>query len=227
MSNNNHTKLIVVKLDDESSPLMKQYTVPDEKTDDFEYVNNSNRNNVLQSRLAPLPDFIKEKEDQNKNIQPFIPANFDELSFAMEKKKDVPITQYIQQSQMVPIRPSPVDTTSVKIKEKENFSVLAASKEVDMNKRVTIQDTPQTIVLPPINYKSESYGLNQRQNVEQRVMSLPKQFKPFKNVAEDGYKIGFMPKVDVKKENVPRNPRSLPKLETLLGIKATIVGNRR
>lgn len=77
-----NTKLIVVKLDDESSPLMKQYTVPESETKPIK-------------PIAPLPDFYSKKKSDVKTP----PVAFDELSFAMERPKKttnmIPITTFV------------------------------------------------------------------------------------------------------------------------------------
>lgn len=198
-----NTKLIVVKLDDESSPLMKQYTVPESETKPIK-------------PIAPLPDFYSKKKSDVKGP----PVAFDELSFAMERPKKT--------TNMIPI------TTFVQEKPKANFSILAASKEVDMKKKVTLNETPKTHILPPIKeeHKYVPSPPPQKNTIEVKPKPKLKPLKPFKNIAEDGYKIGFMPnptivpKDTIANRIMPKKPKSLPKLEAILGIKATVVGNK-
>lgn len=196
-----NTKLIVVKLDDESSPLMKQYTVPESETKPIK-------------PIAPLPDFYSKKKSDVKTP----PVAFDELSFAMERPKKT--------TNMIPI------TTFVQEKPKANFSILAASKEVDMKKKVTLNETPKTHILPPIKEEHKYVPPPQKNTIEVKPKPKLKPLKPFKNIAEDGYKIGFMPnptivpKDSITNRIIPKKPKSLPKLEAILGIKATVVGNK-
>jgi len=82
-----NTKLIVVKLDDESSPLMKDYVDPKEDNTGI----NANKSETPERPNIPLPDIAKPKENNNNSI------NFDELSFSkkldMEPKPAPPIPQ--------------------------------------------------------------------------------------------------------------------------------------
>lgn len=189
-----NTKLIVVKLDDESSPLMKDYV--DTKED-----NTGINANKSEAPKIPLPDIAKPKDTSKNDI------NFDELSFS--KKLDMePIPQSSTlNSQIVPFnRPKPPTM--------QDFSLLAASREVKEEDKIpSIYNRPKP-ALPPL-----------RQQIKQK----PKKVRivpPFKNEPEDGYKIGFLPTVkhDEVVSKMPKKPRSLSKMETLLGIKAKVTG---
>jgi hypothetical protein len=49
----------------------------------------------------------------------------------------------------------------------------------------------------------------------------------FKNEEQDGYKIGFLPKIQTENITaIPSKPRSLSKMEELLGIKVKLTGKR-
>lgn len=196
-----NTKLIVVKLDDESSPLMKDY-VDSSDTNIGEV-----QEKTPEKPNIPLPDIVKPNNPINS-------INFDELSFShkldMAPKPSLVIP--MNNTQVVPFsRPKPPI---------QDFSLLAASREVKEEDKLKNNDVPSFYnkpkpALPPINNTF--------------IKSKPKKVRivpPFKNEAEDGYKIGYLP--SVKQSDVlskmPKKPSSLSKMETLLGIKAKVTG---
>ena len=183
--NNNQHKLVVVKLDDESSNLMNQYKVKKKDT--------KTKNEI------PEPDF----ENKNKSSK----INFDELSFALNKE------------------PSLNKESSL------NFSLLAASKEVPEKKveqkkekpKVRIEEKPTKTHSVPI----QTY-LKQPRIKEMKFRNkVKREPKIFENKAEDGYKIGFLPKFNDNFIKLHKNNLNLQNIQELLGIKASVVGKKQ
>lgn len=204
-------KLIVIKLDDDSSPLMKDYIVPKEEKTTTEIFEKKN----------PLPD-IKPKESNSK-----LPVQFDELSFDISmqygKKR-----QEVQESPKQ-IKPEVTKIPSMRIlpsieetipKSNMNLSLLAASKEMKAVEK-TVSFDSSFKKLPSIKPKPKKKTIK-------RIVR--KQSLKFKNEEEDGYKIGYMPEIDQKGlQNTPvpvNTGASLSKMERLLGISTRVVGKR-
>ena len=202
-------KLIVIKLDDNSSPLMKDYIFPKEEKTTTEIFEKKN----------PLPD-IKPKESKSApSIQ------FDELSFdiSMQYGKKRQEVQEVSKQ----VKPEITKVPSIRIlpsieektpKSNMNLSLLAASKEMKPESKIVSFDASLK-KLPSIKPKKK---------IIKKIVR--KQTLKFKNEEEDGYKIGYMPEIDQRElQNTPvpvNTGASLSKMERLLGISTRVVGKR-
>ena len=215
-----NTKLIVVKLDDESSPLMKEYVQKDDKTDKEDKQDKQDKEDFKPT--LPLPNIVKPQSQSSNGV------NFDELSFSskvVSNSAPAPAPSPVPSPAPAPApspapAPAPIHSSSQIVPFNrpkplvQDFSLLAASREVkedDKDKLPSFYNRPKPVPLPPL------------------IKAKPKKVRivpPFKNEIEDGYKIGFLPTVkqsDVLSK-IPKKPMSLSKMETLLGIKAKITG---
>lgn len=206
-------KLIIVKLDDESYPLMKDYVV-DNKKDESVSAPESEPVSVFQDKppiltLIPQPDWVKPKPSKSQKSS----IRFDELSFAIKSNESrlphplPPIGSMVHK----PDSPKKQDTI-------QNFSLLAASKELPSKpkKEVRIEPTPSIHSLPPVTAP--------KKKTIKKI--IKKQVLHFKNDAEDGYKVGYLPDIPKEEIQMPIKSRSISKLQDLLGIKASITGRR-